>query len=118
MQKHKVVFEVSVDGADQWNGILNNVENLQKTFGRETSEIEVVAHGKGLGLILKTNQAMRERLQLLADSGVGFAACENTMRRANLKREDLLAFVTTVDSGMAEVVRKQEDAWSYIKSGV
>ncbi|HQT31690.1 MAG TPA: DsrE family protein [Thiobacillus sp.] len=117
MQKHRVVFEVNVDGAEQWQGILNNVENVQKTFGNEPMEIEVVAHGKGLGLILKTNEAMRERLQSVSGTGVRFAGCENTMRRMNLKREDLMAFATTVDSGVAEVVRKQEAGWSYIKSG-
>jgi intracellular sulfur oxidation DsrE/DsrF family protein len=31
---------------------------------------------------------------------------------------DLLPFVTTVDSGVAEVVRKQEAGWAYLKSGV
>lgn len=117
MKMHRVVFEVNVDGAEHWQGMLNNVENLQKTFGPETTEMEVVAHGKGLGLILKTNEAMRERLKVVSDAGVGFAACENTMRRLNLKREDLMPFVTTVDSGVAEVVRKQEAGWSYIKSG-
>ena len=116
MKTHRVVFEMNVDGAEQWQGILNNVENLQKAFGRETTEIEVVVHGKGLGLILKTNQAMRERLQLISDAAVHFAACENTMRRMNLKREDLMPFATTVDSGVAEVVRKQEAGCSYIKS--
>lgn len=117
MKKHRVVFEVNVHGTEQWQGTLNNVENLQKAFGRETTEIEVVVHGKGLGLILKTNEAMRERIQLISDAAVHFAACENTMRRMNLKREDLMPFATTVDSGVAEVVRKQEDGWSYIKSG-
>lgn len=117
MQKHRVVFEVNVHGTEQWQGILNNVENLQKSFGRETTEIEVVAHGKGLGLILKTNEAMRQRIQLISDAAVHFAACENTMRRMDLKREDLMPFITTVDSGVAEVVRKQEAGWSYIKSG-
>jgi intracellular sulfur oxidation DsrE/DsrF family protein len=117
MQKHRVVFEVNVDGAEQWQGILNNVENLQKAFGQETTEIELVVHGKGLGLILNTNQAMRERLQLFSDTAVLFAACENTMHRMNLKKDDLMPFATTVDSGVAEVVRKQEVGWSYIKSG-
>ena len=117
MQMHRVVFEVSVDGAEQWQGILNNIENLQKTFGRENTEIEVVAHGKGLGLILKTNEAMRERLQAVSDASVHFTACENTMRRMKLTRGDLMTFATTVDSGVAEVVRKQEAGWSYIKSG-
>ena len=114
---HTVVFEVDVEGAEQWQGILNNIENLQKTFGRDTTEIEVVAHGKGLGLILKTNEAMRERLQSISNAGVRFAACENTMRSMNVKREELMPFATTVDSGVAEVVRKQETGWSYIKSG-
>ena len=117
MKKHRVVFEVNVHGTEQWQGTLNNVENLQKAFGRETTEIEVVVHGKGLGLILKTNEAMGERIQLISDVAVHFVACENTMRRMDLKREDLMPFVTTVDSGVAEVVRKQEDGWSYIKSG-
>lgn len=108
---------MNVHGTEQWQGILNNVENLQKAFGRETTEIEVVAHGKGLGLILKTNEAMRERLQLISDAAVHFAACQNTMHHMNLKMEDLMPFATTVDSGVAEVVRKQEDGWSYIKSG-
>lgn len=117
MQKHRVVFEVNVDGAEQWQGILNNIENLQKTFGRDTTKIEVVAHGKGLGLILKTNEAMRERLQSISNADVRFAACENTMRVMDVSKEDLMPFATTVDSGVAEVVRKQETSWSYIKSG-
>lgn len=117
MQKHRVVFEVTVDGAEQWQGILNNVENLQKTFGRETTEIEVVTHGKGLGLILRTNEPMLERLQLVSNAGVRFSGCENTLRHMNLKKEDLMPFATTTDSGVAEVVRKQEAGWSYIKAG-
>lgn len=31
--------------------MLNNVENVQKAFGTTNTEIEVVAHGKGLGLV-------------------------------------------------------------------
>jgi intracellular sulfur oxidation DsrE/DsrF family protein len=39
------------------------------------------------------------------------------MRRKNVSRGELLPFATTVDSGVAEVVRKQEQGWSYVKSG-
>jgi intracellular sulfur oxidation DsrE/DsrF family protein len=35
----------------------------------------------------------------------------------SLKMEDLMPLATTGDSGVAEVVRKQEAGWSYIKSG-
>ncbi len=96
---------------------MNNVENLQKAFGGEQTTIEVVAHGKGLGLLLVTNTALQERLWHLAETGVVFAACENTMQRLHVTKADLVSFATTVDSGVAEVVRKQEAGWSYVKGG-
>ncbi|MCW3053698.1 MAG: hypothetical protein JWN14_2868 [Chthonomonadales bacterium] len=114
---HRVVFEVNVDGQETWTGILNNVENLQKGLGAEHTQIEVVAHGKGLSLLLKTDTMLQERLQRISQTGVVFAACENTMRRKDVKKEDLLPLATTVPSGITEVVRKQETGWSYIKGG-
>lgn len=116
-KKHKIVFDVSVGGEEAWQGVLNNVENVQKSFGQENSQIEVVLHGKGLGMILKTNMNQQERLKMLSDKGIVFAACENTMKRMNVTREQLLPFAVTVDSGVAEVVRKQEAGWTYIKAG-
>lgn len=114
---HRVVIEVNSEGTEAWNSVLNNIENLQKAFGVSEIEIESVSHGKGLGLLLKTNAAMRERLEQAAAKGVIFAACQNTMRRQHVTKEDLFAFVITVDSGVAEVVRKQEAGWSYLKAG-
>lgn len=114
---HRVVFEVTTEGESQWEAMLNNVENLQKAFGKESVEIEVVAHGKGLGLLKKTNTGIKERIASIASSQVRFVACENTMRHMQVKKEDLLPEGGTVDSGVAEVVRKQEEGWSYIKSG-
>ena len=116
-KKHRVVFEVSIGGEEAWQSVLNNVENVQKSFGQANSEIEVVLHGKGLGMILKTNTSQEERLKTLSGKGIVFAACENTMKRMNVTREQLFPFAVTVDSGVAEVVRKQEAGWSYIKSG-
>ena len=116
-ESHRVVFEVNVEGQETWTGILNNIESLQKGLGAEHTQIEVVAHGKGLSLLLKTDTMLQERLERISKTGVVFAACENTMRRKNVKKEDLLPLSTTVPSGITEVVRKQEAGWSYIKGG-
>lgn len=45
-QMHQVVFEVTTDNPEQWEAVLNNMENVQKAFGTENTKIEVVAHGK------------------------------------------------------------------------
>lgn len=114
--KHQIVFELTSENEEHWQALLNNIENVQKAFGKESTEIEIVTHGKGLGLI-KNTTPFKERVVTIAKTGPRFVACENTMRRQQVKKEDLLPEAGTVDSGVAEVVRKQEAGWSYIKSG-
>ena len=114
---HRAVIEVTAEAAPQWESVLNNVENLQKAFAPEPTEVEVVAHGKGLAMLQKNNAARAERMSRIAAGGVKFAACENTMRRMKVQKSDLFDFVVTVDSGVAEVVRKQEAGWAYLKGG-
>ena len=49
---HKVVFEVAMEGAENWEAALRNVANVQKSLGETTTKIEVIAHGKGIGMLL------------------------------------------------------------------
>lgn len=94
---------------------MNNVENLREALGEKTS-VEIVAHGEGLKLLLNADEPIRARMSKAAAAGVKFAACENTMKRQKISRAQLVEFATTVDSGIAEIIRKQEDHWSYIKN--
>ena len=114
---HRIVFEVTTEGAEQWTAVLNNVENVRAALGSAT-EIEVVGHSKGLSMLIAKDNALADRMKKLADAGVTFTACENTMKKKNVTKEQLLPFSKTTDSGVAELVRKQEGGWSYIKSGI
>lgn len=121
VKMHKVVFEMSVDGMPKWESALRNAENVQKTFGVKNTRIEIVAHGKGIGLLLGKNAAanpeLKKMMQNLHRNGVIFAACNNTLTRLKIDPKELVQIATVVDSGVAEVVRKQEAGWTYIKSG-
>lgn len=117
VQAHRVVMEVSTEDPKVWEAVLNNIENLRQALGPGATTVELVAHGGGLSMLLAANTSQARRMETLAADGVVLAACENTMRRKKVDRADLLPFVTTVDSGVAEVVRKQEQGWSYVKSG-
>ncbi len=116
-KSHKVIFEVNVDGLETWQSIMNNVENLEKALGKDNIKIELVCHGKGLNMLLTTDAPLIERMRTAKENGVVWNACENTMRRRNVKKEDLPAFATTVPSGVTEVVLKQEQGWPYLKAG-
>lgn len=113
---HRIVFELTSGSEEHWQALLNNIENVQKAFGKENSQIEIITHGKGLGLLRNTTP-VKDRVTAISKSGVRFVACENTMRKQQVTKEDLLPEAGTVDSGTAEVIRKQEAGWSYIKSG-
>jgi uncharacterized protein len=115
--KHRVVMQLNVDGAASWGQLFGNIANVKTAFSPDGAQIEVVCYGKGLMLLLKTNAAYLDRLKREADAGVVFAACQNSMRLRNIKSEDLIPFATEVDSGVAELIRKQEAGWSYIREG-
>jgi uncharacterized protein len=115
--QHRIVFEFTSEGATQNEAVLNNVENTLEALGPGT-EIFVIAHGPGIGLVLQTNENSSRRVSEQGKKKkVVFAACKNTLRRKNIAEDKLLPGVTVVDSGVAEVVRRQEAGWSYVKSG-
>jgi intracellular sulfur oxidation DsrE/DsrF family protein len=115
--KHRVVFELNAPPPSGWDQIFNNVNNILTVFAADGAQVEVVFFGQGLSMLLKTNSAYAQRLKDADGKGVILAACQNSMRARGVKTEDLFPFASQVDSGVAELVRKQEAGWSYIKGG-
>jgi intracellular sulfur oxidation DsrE/DsrF family protein len=113
----RVVVHVNfADPAQQGRG-LENVENVLKAAAAAglRAEVEVVCHAEGIGLVVRSKTAHAGPVEALRKQGVRFVACENTMRKRSLRKEDLLPGVTTVPSGAFEVVVKQRDGYSYFK---
>jgi len=113
---HRVVFDVSVSGIAAYKAVLGNIENLRRAFKSERVQVEVVCRGGGINLLFGDVKATSERVKNLASKDVVFAACSNTINGLHIPKKRLLPFVVIVDAGVAEVVRKQEQGWSYIKA--
>lgn len=113
---HSVVFALtSADEAD-WKLTVGNVSNLLAAAGMASARVELVAYGPGLAFVGKGSSVEPEIVALMAKH-VRFVACENSMRMQHVTGADLIQGVETVPSGVAEVVTKQEQGWSYIKAG-
>jgi hypothetical protein len=115
--RHRVLLDVSTVLYDGWAQAITSAQNLLTTFGPAQVEIEVVVRGPGLAMLMKSDTEFGEKLAALAKQGVRFTACGQTLSASHSTREELLPFATVVDSGVAELVRRQESGWSYIKSG-
>lgn len=113
-QTHKVVVQLNTSDTLVWHGALKNISNLQTVLG-PTTQIELVAHGSGIGILIDGKTTQKAKIAELAASGVLFKVCENTIRERKIDRSTILTQAGTVPSGVAEVVLKQEAGWAYLK---
>jgi intracellular sulfur oxidation DsrE/DsrF family protein len=113
--KHHVVFQLSEPDGAAWSSLPIHVNNVMRALAEDGgSQIEVVFYGPGLSMLTKASKSYEDLLKQLSDKGVKLLACRNAMKMRNVKPEDLFPFAGEVDSGIAEIVRKQEAGWAYI----
>ncbi|MDO6435983.1 DsrE family protein [Cyclobacterium sp. 1_MG-2023] len=112
---HQVIFQVTKGEMKDQNKAIGQLNNILKALPK--AEIEVICHGNALPMLLKTESQVKEGIADLQQRGVIFAACENTMKRAKVSKDDLIPGSITVPSGLAEIIIRQEQGWAYIKAG-
>ncbi len=74
-----VVLQISDPNPFKQTLVLNVANNLLRHYGPDSVDIEIVAFGPGLKLLLADN-ANGKRIEGLVNQGVRFSACSNTIR--------------------------------------
>ena len=113
-QYRLVVDMVSADTSDH-AVIFRQIRNLWKEL--PGTEVQIVMHGKALTMVQKGHAVMEDRIAALQKEGVAFSVCRNTMKRYNLTEKDFIPAATFIPAAIAELVKKQQEGWSYIKAG-
>ena len=118
----KVLIHLSTGDPAAFKETLNDVRGLMQHYSSKNinARVEVVANGDGLTMLrADTTPFAREikRLQT-AHKNLRFVACKNTINR--LAREkgitaQLLPGVVVIDSGVAQLMRRQQQGWAYIQ---
>jgi intracellular sulfur oxidation DsrE/DsrF family protein len=111
--KERVIIQVSTPEQRIWNQALNYVENLQELYGTDNVEIEIVALGWGIGM-LKFDSPLATRVANSMKRGAKLQACEVTMGRQKLTKQDMLPDIGYVQAGLGQIIRRQKEGWSYI----
>ena len=115
MEHLKVVFHIDEGAVSKANMVFHNVQNLLDDLGSEEVEVMVLANGEGVKALLRKPNVHRAQILRLADEGVQFAACGNSLRFLGLEREDLLEAARVVPAGVSELVKKQAEGWAYVR---
>lgn len=113
---HRVVMHMNSGDEKVQRGTLNNIRHLYQEVGPERLQVELVAHGAGLSVFMKSATAFgKELTQLRADYGVNYTACSNTMKALKITRDDLIEEVADTVPAMVRLMERQEQGWAYIK---
>ena len=114
--KHRVVIQLSSSDTLVWKGLMNNLKSLKEGWG-ETVEIEVVVHSAGIEMLMTAKTTEQKRITEFKNMGIVFVACQNTMKAKKLTKEEIIAEAGYVPMGVGEIIMKEEQGWSYLKSG-
>ena len=115
---HNVVYQFNKADQDYHNGVLFSVGEMLRKYN-DNITIVVTAFGPGLHILAKdpkrpVSDPIKQKVKSLADYGVKFHACGNTMKSLGWKKEDLYDFVEVVQVGAADLLELQEQGYSYI----
>jgi intracellular sulfur oxidation DsrE/DsrF family protein len=116
VKMHQVVMQLNTADTAVWSSMLGNIRNFQKVWPGNV-KVEVVVHGKALNFLVASKSHLVADVEAMTKLGVVFNACENTMNKYGIKKEMLIPSASSVPSGVAELVVKQEEGWSYLKTG-
>ncbi|MBK6834910.1 MAG: DsrE family protein [Bacteroidetes bacterium] len=113
--EHKIVFQLTTNDTLAHKALMKQLTNI-KSVAPET-KIEVVCHGPGLDMLVLGKTTVLKGIQSAKEKGVEFMACEFSMKERKVDKESIIKESGFVAAGIIEIVSKQEQGWSYIKSG-
>jgi intracellular sulfur oxidation DsrE/DsrF family protein len=114
----RVVYHLN-EGLPQASNGLRNINNHLEV--NPAAKIVVVAHAQGVDFLMKdakdrNGNKYEDLVEQLRNRGVQFDVCEITLRNRKLKRDQFIADVTYVPSGVAEITRlQQKEGYAYLK---
>lgn len=118
----KVLIHVSDSNEEHLKTVLDDIEGLMKFYHRshQKARVEVITNGGGLNLLLAGISPYAERISRMQKEydGLTFVACQNTIDRFQQElgvSAKLLPGVAVIDSGVAQIMRRQHQGWAYIQ---
>jgi intracellular sulfur oxidation DsrE/DsrF family protein len=114
----RVALQLSDGDPQHQSQVLNVAANLMAHYGGpDLVDIEIVAFGPGIALLLDGNENAA-RISSLAESGVRFIGCMNTVEtiaRQTGKHPKLVPLTIPVQAGVAHLIDRAAQGYTLIR---
>lgn len=115
--EEKIVLQISDSDPFKQTLVLNVANNLIKHYGQDKVDVEIVAFGPGLKLLLAKNDNS-PRIDGLTDGGVRFSACDNTYAKMTKKMghaPKLHKSAQRVTAGVVRIIELEGQGYTLIR---
>jgi len=115
---HKLVYQLNKADAEYIDHILFSAGAMLRRYSDDI-QIVITLIGPGVHLTATTPErpipkALRQRAASLAQYGVEFHVCGNTLKSLQWSADDIEDYATIVDIGADDLMRLQEQGFAYI----
>jgi hypothetical protein len=116
--EHRIVYQCNKADADYLQHILFSAGELIRKYG-DNVEVVIAAFGPGIHLLAEHPQReippeLQQRAGSLAQYGVAFHACGNTLQSLGWTEINLLPFAQVVPIGADDIMQLQEQGFAYL----
>ena len=111
----KAVWELPTGDTATQAGVYRQVNNVLNAA--PDTKIEIVFHGNAVYALLNDTGYYKQEILKLHQRGVLFAVCNNSLKKRNIDPARVITHAFVVPSAFVELIRKQQEGWSYIKGG-
>lgn len=116
MNSYKAIIQLTSPEPKVYKSTIRQILNLLDYF-HSNVEIKIVCHGASAPFCVKDQNPFTEDILNLLQKKVKIEVCKNMLDSNNILSENLIPGIEIIPSGIAELVIRQHEGWSYIKAG-
>ncbi len=110
----KAVWELPTGDTAIQSGVYRQINNVLNAA--PDTKIEIIFHGNAVYAMLRDTGYNKQEIIKLHQRGVLFAVCNNSLKKRNIDPKRVIEQAFVVPSAFVEIIRKQQEGWSYIKA--
>jgi len=115
---HNVVYQLNKSSEKYHDAVLFSAGEMLRKYNDNVT-IVITAFGPGIHVLAKkptraVSDKNKQKVKSLADYGVKFHACGNTLDSLGWTKDDLYDFVEIIQVGAADLLELQEQGYGYI----
>lgn len=114
--KYRAIIQLTSSDPKVYKSMIRQIMNLLEHLHGQVV-VKVVCHGASGKFCVEKDNINLEEINALLFQEVQIDVCHNMLISNHIEPTELITGIKIIPSGIAELVVRQQEGWSYIKAG-